>query len=384
MRFKEMINQNNLQIHNKKIIILLIGTYTLLFFGTSFIGTVHAETNTLEKTLRIGYFPNINHAQAVIGFNNGDFQKTLGNNTKVETILFNAGPSAIESLLAKRIDAAYIGPSPSINGYVVSDGKDVRIISGVSSGGASFVVRNDSGINSVKDLGGKKFATPELGNTQDIALRKYLSNNGYKTVEKGGTVTVVPVSNADILTLFLKKEIDGAWVLEPWATRLVNEAHGKILVDERGLWPPQGKFVSANIIVRTDYLKENPEIIKKLLEAHVNETLWMNKNKDKAISEFNTELKKITGKTISKDILSTAVSKLEFTYDPVKISLIKDANDAYDLGLLANGKERPDLSNIYDLTILDKVLSDKGLKSVEGALINKNNTSDDALANIVS
>ncbi len=383
MRSKEIINKNKSLPHNKKIILLLISTYTLLFFGT-FIGTLHAQTNTAEKTLRIGYFPNINHAQAVIGFNNGDFQKTLGNNTKIETILFNAGPSAIEALLAKRIDAAYIGPSPSINGYVVSGGKDVRIISGVTSGGASFVVRSDSGINSAKDLGGKKFATPELGNTQDIALRKYLANNGYKTVENGGTVTISPVANADILTLFLKKEIDGAWVPEPWATRLVNEAHGKIFVDERSLWPPEGKFVSANIIVRPDYLKENPEIIKKLLEAHVNETLWINKNKEKAIAEFNTDLKKITGKTISKNILSTALSKLEFTYDPIKISLIKDANDAYDLGLLAKGKERPDLSNIYDLTILDKVISEKGLKPIEGNLINKNNTSSDALSNIVS
>ncbi|MER5176350.1 MAG: ABC transporter substrate-binding protein [Candidatus Nitrosocosmicus sp.] len=165
--------------------------------------------------LRIGYFPNINHAPAVIGLNNGDFQKTLGNDTKVETIVFNAGPSAIEALLAKRIDATYIGPNPAINGYLVSDGKDVRIVSGVSSGGAVFVVRNDAGIQSVKDLGGKKFASPELGNTQDISLRKYLVNKGFNTVENGGNVTVVPVSNADILTLFLKKEIDGAWVPEP-------------------------------------------------------------------------------------------------------------------------------------------------------------------------
>ena len=319
---------------------LITITFSVFAYQYS-INIANAQTNDGQsKTLRIGYFPNINHAQAVIGLNNGDFQKILGNNTKVETIVFNAGPSAVEALLANRIDATYIGPNPTINGYVASGGKDIRVISGVSSGGASFVVRNDAGIQSVKDLGGKKFASPELGNTQDISLRKYLVNNGYKTVENGGNVTVVPVANADILTLFLKKEIDGAWVPEPWATRLVNEANGKIFVDERDLWPPQGKFVTANIIVRTDYLNQNPDVIKKLLEAHVNETLWINQNKEKAINEFNIELKKLTGKTIANDVLSNALTKLEFTYDPIKVSLFKDANDAYDLGLLAKGKSK--------------------------------------------
>ena len=195
------------------IIALIAITFSVLAYQYS-VNIANAQTNGGQsKTLKIGYFPNINHAQAVIGLNNGDFQKILGNNTKVETIVFNAGPSAVEALLANRIDATYIGPNPTINGYVASGGKDIRVISGVSSGGASFVVRNDAGIQSVKDLGGKKFASPELGNTQDVSLRKYLVNNGYKTAENGGNVTVVPVANADILTLFLKKEIDGAWCL---------------------------------------------------------------------------------------------------------------------------------------------------------------------------
>jgi NitT/TauT family transport system substrate-binding protein len=319
------------------------------------------------KTLRIGYFPNINHAQAVIGLGNGDFQRALGNNVKVETFQFNAGPSAIESLLANRIDASYIGPNPAINGYVVSDGKDVRVIAGATSGGASFVVRNDSGINSVKDLGGKKFASPQLGNTQDVALRKYLIDNGFKTTESGGNVTVTPVANADILTLFLKKEIDGAWVPEPWATRLVKEANGKILVDERDLWPPEGKFVTAHRIVRPDYLKENPDVIKKLIAAHVNETQWINSNKEQAIREFNVQLKKLTGKELPEDVLTESLTRLEFTDDPIKPSLLKSANDAYDLGFLAKGKARPNLDGIYDLTLLNQVLSEKGLPTIEDA-----------------
>ena len=319
------------------------------------------------KTLRIGYFPNINHAQAVIGLGNGDFQKALGNNVKVETFQFNAGPSAIESLLANRIDASYIGPNPAINGYVVSDGKDVRVIAGATSGGASFVVRNDSGINTVKDFGGKKFASPQLGNTQDVALRKYLVDNGFKTTENGGNVTVTPVANADILTLFLKKELDGAWVPEPWATRLVKEANGRILVDERDLWPPEGKFVTAHIIVRPDYLKENPDVIKKLITAHVNETQWINSNKEQAIKEFNVQLKKLTGKELPEDVLAESLTRLEFTDDPIKSSLLKSANDAYDLGFLAKGKARPNLDGIYDLTLLNQVLSEKALPTIDDA-----------------
>ena len=173
--------------------------------------------NSKLKTLKIGYFPNVNHAQAVIGLKNGDFQKIIeGNNnesqskTKIKEFVFSDGPSAIEALFGGQIDAAYVGPNPAINGYIASGNKGLQIVSGAASGGAVFVVRNDSGINSVKDLGGKKFASPQLGNTQDISLRKYLVNNGFKTVENGGNVTIVTINPSDILTLMIKKQIDGA------------------------------------------------------------------------------------------------------------------------------------------------------------------------------
>src|ERR687885_591423 len=317
------------------------------------------------KTLHIGYFPNINHAQAVIGFGKGNFQNALGNNIKVQTTVFNAGPSAIEALLAKRIDATYVGSNPAINGYVVSDGKDLKIIAGASSGGASFVVRNDAGINSPKDFAGKKFASPQLGNTQDISLRSYLQKNGFKTTDQGGNVAVVPVANPDILTLFLKKQLDGAWVPEPWATRLVKEANGRIFLDERSIWP-DGKFVTANIAASTDYLKNNPDVVGKLLAAHVNETVWINNHKDDAIKVFNVELKKLTGKAIAEEELKQAFSRIDLTYDPLKLSLFQSANNAYDLGFLAKGKLHPDLSGIFDLTILDQVLRSKGLTQIEG------------------
>jgi sulfonate transport system substrate-binding protein len=350
---------------NSKTIYIILAVAIAMTLVTASIPTpaFSQVENGQSKTLRIGYFPNINHAQAVIGLGRGDFQKALGDNVEVKTQIFNAGPSAMEALLANQIDVTYIGPGPTINGYVRSGGEALRIISGSTSGGAVLVVRNDSGINSPQDLANKKFATPELGNTQDIALRNYLLDNGLNTKEKGGNVEVLTVKNPDIVTLFLTKQIDGAWVPEPWGETLVKEGGGKILVDERDLWPPEGKFVTVNMIVRADYLENNPDVIKKLLEAHIDETNWINNNKTAAIEAFNVELEKLTQKTLAEDILNASLSRIEFTYDPIRLSLFQDANDAYKMGFLP---EQPDLSGIYDLTILDQVLQERGLPSVSG------------------
>ena len=354
---------------NNKYSIMAIPILLAFILIAGFPILVHAQTDNSSgatKTLRIGYFPNINHAQAVIGLNNGDFQKILGNDIKIQPFVFNAGPSATEALLAKRIDVSFVGPNPAINGYVVTGGKDIRVISGVTSGGASFIVRDDAGINSVHDLGGKKFASPQLGNTQDVALRKYLIDNGFNTVDKGGNVTVLTVSPSNILTLFLKKEIDGAWVPEPWGAHLIKEAHGKIFVDERSLWPPNGEFVTANIVVRTNYLKDNPDIVKKLLEAHVNETNWINNilskynntDNNQIVNAFNNGLKQITGKTIPIDELTDAISRIKFTYNPLSETLIKMAEDAKSLGYINNGKDNNlNLSKIYDLNLLKEVVN---------------------------
>ncbi len=360
--------------------------------------TTVEDSESISNVLRLGYFPNLNHAQVIIGLANGHFQKSLSNSsnsgvngdqgTTIKEYVFSAGPSAIEALYAGQIDVAYVGPNPAINGYMASNGEGIRIISGSASGGAVFVVRNDSGILSTTDLGGKKFASPQLGNTQDVALRKYLNQNGYETVENGGNVTVVPVKPSDILTLMLKKEIDGAWVPEPWGARLVKESNAKIFVDERDLWPPDGKFATTNIIVRTDYLKDNPEVIRKLINAQIDETLWINNtlnelqksnlsstsgnvenqtnqniDKDGAelfIRAFNNGLKRITGNTVPEDELRDALQRLEFTYDPIEQSLFKMADDAYDLGLIGRGT-KPNLTNIYDLGLLNEVLKDRNL-----------------------
>ncbi|HEY6534462.1 MAG TPA: ABC transporter substrate-binding protein [Candidatus Nitrosocosmicus sp.] len=343
--------------------------------------------NSASKTLRLGYFPNVNHAQAIIGLKNGDFQKIIENNSdnsqnnlNIKEFVFSDGPSAIEALFGGQIDAAYVGPNPAISGYIASDKTGLQIVSGVSSGGAVFVVRNDSGIQSIKDLGGKKFASPQIGNTQDISLRKYLVKNGFNTVENGGNITIVTINPSDILTLMNKKQIDGAWVPEPWGARLIKDTDAKIFVDERSLWP-NGKFVTTNIVVRTDYLKNNPDIIKKLIEANVDETLWINKQLNKTnsndnlneksskimnvINAFNDGLKKITGKTIPKDILKEAFIRTDFTYDPLKHSLYKIADNANSLGFINNAKgSKLNITGIYDLTLLNKVLQEKGLKKI--------------------
>src|SRR5438445_10562845 len=321
---------------------IIIAIIIVLSFNVNSGNQLSHNVDSSGDVLRIGYFPNINHAQAVIGLGNGDFQKELGD-VKVETHVFNAGPSAIEALFADRIDVTYVGSNPAINGYIKSDGQGLRIIAGAASGGAVFVVRNDSGINSAADFADKKFTSPQIGNTKDVALRSYLLKNGYKTIENGGNVTVIPANNPDIVTLFLKKSIDGAWVQEPWGAKLVKEANGKILVDERDLWP-NGKFVTSQIVVRTDYLKNHPDVIKKFLGAHVDETIWINQNKDEAAKIFNVQLEKLTGKTIPLNELHDAFSRIEITYDPVKESLFQSAENAFELGFL--GDKKPDLSKI--------------------------------------
>lgn len=329
--------------------------------GLAFRGGVSGGGEEESKLIRIGYFPNVNHAQAVIGLGRGEFQTAL-DGIEVRTQVFNAGPSVIEAMLAKQIDVAYIGPNPAINGFMVSDGDLLRVISGATSGGAVFVVRNDAGIQSTSDFGGKKFSSPQLGNTQDVALRKYLLDQGYKTTEKGGTVEVLPAKTSDIVTLMLKKEIDGAWVPEPWGAKLVKEANARIFVDERTLWP-DGEFVTAHVIARTEYLESNPETVKKFLRAHVEMTEWINSNPEQAIKTFNQELEKLTGKTIPEDELVEGLSRMELTYDPVQESLLQSAKDAIEIGYLESGG--PDLRGIYNLDPLNQVLAEKGISAIQ-------------------
>ena len=353
--------QNGIKLGAAAAVIVAVVLTSVPYFGFSGNDGCEISSSGRSDELRIGYFPNINHAQAVIGLGRGDFQDALGEVT-VKTLVFNAGPAVIEALRAGAIDVAYVGPNPAINGYVQSKGCELRIISGAASGGAVFAIRNDAGIDSPEDFANKRFASPQLGNTQDVALRKYLLESGYETRENGGSVEVLPIKNADIVTLMAKNDIHGAWVPEPWGAKLVKETGARIFLDERELWQ-DGEFVTAHIIVSTDYLENNPETIGRLLEAHVDQTLWINEHPGEAMQVFNAELEKLTGKTIPEDEFEQGFSRMALTWDPLQDTLFQSADDAFEIGFL--GEERPDLSGIYDLEILNRVLEEKGLPEIQ-------------------
>jgi NitT/TauT family transport system substrate-binding protein len=311
--------------------------------------------------LRVGYFPNITHAQALVGRVGGQFEKALGPGVQIEWKAFNAGPSAIEALFANAIDLAYVGPNPTVTGYVRSQGAAVRVIAGAASGGVSLVVRQGSGIQKATDFHGKKVATPQEGNTQDVALRSWLRANGMKPREKGGDVQVLPITNADQFTLFLKGQLDASWAPEPWAARLVHEAGGRIFLDERDLWPNR-EFVITNLIVSPKFLKEHPDVVKNFLRAHVDLTDWITKNPAQAKEIMNQQLQKDSGKPLAPEILDDAFSRMAVTYDPLRASLAKSTQQAFDEGFL--GRTPPDLSGLYDLTLLNEVLREKKARPI--------------------
>jgi NitT/TauT family transport system substrate-binding protein len=321
-------------------------------------GTTAGQNTALQGTVRLGFFPNLTHAQALVGLGNNTFATALGSGVKLEPKPFNAGPAAIEALLAGELDLTYIGPNPAINAYVKTKGQSVRIIAGSASGGVSFIVRPESNITSAKDLDGKKIATPQLGNTQDVALRKYINEAGLKSKEQGGTVEVIPTENPNILQLFENKQIDGAWVPEPWATRLIVEKKGKLFLDERTIWP-DGRFVITHLLVSTKFLTEKPELVKAVLSAHLQITQDIQKNPAGFKKVINDQLKALGSAALPDAIIDASLPRIEFLIDPLRSSLLKSADGAFDLGFL--GKERPNLENLYDLKLLNALLTEKGL-----------------------
>ena len=315
-----------------------------------------------QTTIRVGAFPNITHAQAMVGKANGFFDKAMGPQVKVQWTSFNAGPAAIEALFAGAIDMTYVGPNPAINGYVRSNGEALRVVAGAASGGASLVVRNDAGISKPQDFHGKRVASPQFGNTQDVALRNWLKKNGLKTNDKGGDVQIVPMANPDQLTLFVKKDLDAAWAPEPWATRLIHEGNAKLLVDERTLWP-NGQFVIGLLVVNTKFLNEHSDLVKNWIRANVDLTDWINKNPSEAKTLLNQQIQKETGKALAPVILDEAFSRLQVTYDPLRSALNTAAQQAFDDGFL--GRQMPDLSRLYDLTLLNQVLAEKKRSAIQ-------------------
>jgi NitT/TauT family transport system substrate-binding protein len=306
--------------------------------------TLDSENEANQDKLRVAFFPNIGHAIPVVGMERGMFESNLGNSTIVETKLFDSGPQVIESLFANSIDIAYVGPGPAINGFLKSENHDVVILSGAASGGASFIVHPNSKINSVDDFAGKRIAAPQIGNSQDVSLRNYLSENGLKPYEKGGSVVVLNISNPDIYTLFTKGDIDAAWVPEPWATILVQDLEGKRLFYEEELWP-ENKFASVLLIGREKYVSENPGVITKWLESHQQTANWINNNPQETRMIFNEFMQNTMGQTLSDRVVDEALVNLEITTDSVEDSIYTFAKRADSLGYL--GRDGFSLDGIF-------------------------------------
>ncbi|HZQ83817.1 MAG TPA: ABC transporter substrate-binding protein [Acidimicrobiales bacterium] len=344
--------------------VLLAATITLAACGSSKKSSSTATTATKDTgpvTLNLGYFPNVTHATAIAGVEKGIFAKDLGSNVTLKTATFNAGPAAVEALFSGAIDATYIGPNPAINAWSQSNGSAIKIISGATAGGAALVVKPT--INSAADLKGKKIATPQLGNTQDVALRAYLKDKGLKTdASGGGDVNIVPQDNSQTLDTFKAGSIDGAWVPEPWVSRLVLDGGGKVLVDEKTLWP-EGKFVTTLLVVRQAFLKAHPDVVKRLLQGQVDANDYVNKNPAEAQQVVNDGIGKVTGKKLSDAVIAAAWKNLTFTDDPIASSLKTSAQHAQDAGLL----KPVNLTGIFDVSTLDVVLKAAGEPTVSAS-----------------
>ncbi|MCG6493035.1 aliphatic sulfonate ABC transporter substrate-binding protein [Kitasatospora sp. A2-31] len=312
-------------------------------------------------TVKIGYFANLTHGTALVGLQEGLFQKELGS-TQIKTQVFNAGPAEIEALNAGSIDIGWIGPSPAINGYTKSEGKSLKIISGSASGGVKLVVNPDK-VASLDDLKGKKIATPQLGNTQDVALLNYLAGKGYKVDAQSGAgdVSVVRSDNKVTPDAYKQGSIDGAWVPEPTASKLVTLG-AKVLLNEKDVWPDK-KFVITNIIVSQKFLGEHPDVVEAVLRGSVAANAFIKANPEKAKADANEAIKKEAGNALEPAVLDPAWADVDFLDDPLAGTLQAEADHAVTAGLL----KKPNLNGIYDLTLLNKVLAASGRSPVADA-----------------
>ncbi|MBP2474105.1 NitT/TauT family transport system substrate-binding protein [Crossiella equi] len=313
--------------------------------------------------LRLGFFPNVTHAPALVGINEDKkfIAKELGA-TKLSTQAFNAGPSAVEALLAGSLDATFIGPNPTINAFTKSNGAAIRLVAGAATGGAQLVVK--PGINGPADLKGRTIATPQLGGTQDVALRAWLAGNGLKVESTGGKdVKVANTENPQTFDAFRTNQLDGGWLPEPWSSRLVLEAGGKVLVDERDLWPG-GRFPTTVLIVRTEFLQKHPATVKALLRGHVAATRFLGDSPAEAKQLVNAALGKYAGKPLPGPVLERAFGQISFTTDPAAGTFPKLSKDAVAAGV---AKEEFDLKGLVDLSALNEALTAAGLPAVDAA-----------------
>lgn len=296
-----------------------------------------------ETKIRVGHFPNITHAQGVIAHalsrqGKGWFEQRLGRDIKVEWFVYNAGPSAMEGIFARSIDLTYVGSGPALNGYTKSNGEEIRLIAGAANGGAGLVVQPDGNLKSPPDFRGKKIATPQLGNTQDISCRAWLSAGGLKITQLGGDAYVIPTQNPDQLSLFKAKKVDAVWTVEPWLSRLEHEASGKVIVEE--------KDVATTILVSSvAFLKEHRELAKKFAQAHAELTDWILQNPEEAQRLIKGELLEETKSDMSPEVIAAAWNRIVFTAETPRAAVEKFMQNSVAAGFI---KTAPDLSKLFE------------------------------------
>jgi len=303
-----------------------------------------------EVVLRVGHFPNVTHAQALVANamtrkGEGWFEKRLGPGVKIQWFIYNAGPSAMEAFFARSIDLTYVGPSPALNAYVKSGGEQVRVIRGAAVGGSALVVQGDGRIKAPEDFrakpGGekKKVATPQLGNTQDVACRTWLISKGFKMTQQGGDVIVLPTANPDQLVLFQKKDVDAVWTVEPWVSRLIQEGKGTVLLEE-----PQA--LTTLLAARAGFLKEKKDLAQKFAQAHTELTEWMNKNPEEARKLVVEELEFETKGKISSQVIESSWGRLKFTAEVSRRQFEECMAAAKSVGFM---QEEVDLSRLVEV-----------------------------------
>jgi len=301
-------------------------------------GSISAETK-----IRVGHFPNITHAQGLIAHalsrqGKGWFEQRIGDNTQIEWFVYNAGPSAMEAIFAKSIDLTYVGSGPALNAYTRSNGTEIRLIAGAANGGAGLVVQPDQNLKAPADFRGKKIATPQLGNTQDISCRAWLTEGGLKITQLGGDAQVIPTANPDQLGLFKARKIDAVWAVEPWLSRLEQEASGRVLVEE--------KEVPTTILVsRAKFLNEQREVTKKFAQANAELTDWMVKNPEEAQQLLKAELREETKSDMSAEVIAAAWKRIVFTAETPRAAVEKFMQNSVKAGFI---KTAPDLSKLFE------------------------------------
>src|SRR5216110_732150 len=264
-----------------------------------------------KTTIRFGHFPNITHAQGVIAHalsrqGKGWFEKCLGPNVEIQWFTYNAGPSAMEAIFAGSLDVTYVGPGPALNAHFKSNGEEIRVISGAANAGAALVVKADSPIKTAADFRGKKIATPQLGNTQDISCRAWLKAQGFKVTQIGGDVTVLPTNNPDQLALLQNGGVDAVWTVEPWVTRLEREAKARVFLEDKDV-------ITTWLVSSSKFLNGQRELAKKIAAANAELTDWIQKNPDEAQKLLIDELAAETKTTFARDAVSPAWKRIKVT-----------------------------------------------------------------------